>query len=78
MMPSNRFSLPGDDDRRLLDNCDMLEITMYKDEEGDVTAHFKLCGCIGRSKEDDEGPFAPEADMGFVRDLIAKFEKVKD
>jgi hypothetical protein len=77
MMHNSRFSF-GDDDRRLLDNCDMLEITMYKDDDGDVSAHFKMSGCIRSKDEDDDTQFMPRSDMSFVRDLIEKFQKVKD
>jgi hypothetical protein len=78
-MHNSRFSLPGDDDRRLLDNCDQLTIKLYRDEEdGAVSCYFELHGCVRSKDEEDDAPFMPRSDMSFVRDLIAKFEKVKD
>ena len=79
MMPNNpRFSFDGDADGRLLDNCDQLKVTMYKDDEGDVTAYFEISGCVRSKDEEDDTGYAPRSDMSFVRDLISRFEKVKD
>jgi hypothetical protein len=81
MMPQNRFSLPGDDDGRLLEACDVLKISMYKNDEGEITTYFELHGSVG-FKEDDEADgdcaFASKPDMQLVRDLLKRFEKVKD
>jgi hypothetical protein len=79
MMPHNpRFSFDGDADGRLLDNCDSLEIKLYRDEEGAVSCYFELHGCVRSKDEEDDTPFMPKSDMGFVADLLERFQRVKD
>ncbi len=73
MMPSNRFTFPDDD--RLLSACDSLKLHFYKDEEGEVTAYFELSGSVGPAKDEEDGAFAPRADLTMVSELLDRFQQ---
>ena len=77
MMYNPRFGL-GDGDGRLFENCDTLKIHLYKVDEGGVTAYFEMSGSVRAGGDEDDGPLAPRSNMGFVRDPLVRFEKVKD
>ncbi len=75
MTPANRFSFP--DDSRILDACDSLKIHLYKDDEGEVTAFFEISGSVG-PVDDDDGPMVAKPDIRLVRELLQRFERVRD
>jgi hypothetical protein len=78
MMPNPRFSFGDGDDDRLIESADSLKVHLYRREEGRLCIHFELSGDIGFEDDDDGGAVAPKIDLGFVRELIAKFERVRE
>jgi len=68
---NGRFSLPGDcPGRRLIENASMLEISLWRFEDGDIELSYKLTGSI--EQDDDTTPIDPQQ---FARDLMAAFTK---
>jgi hypothetical protein len=71
MMHNSRFSF-GDDDRRLIEKADHIEITLYK-FEGRIEGSFKISGSFGScDDEDDDATLAN--DIRFARELLERFQ----
>jgi hypothetical protein len=77
MMPNNRFSFGDGDDSRLVAKASQLKITLMR-LEGKVHGCFELSGDLGSSDEEFAGGPATAGDLSFVRDLMERFEGVKD
>jgi hypothetical protein len=72
MMPSNRFSF-GDDDGRLLERADSVEIKLYK-FEGRIEGSFKISGSLGCYDDEDDGGAATANDVRLARELLERFQ----
>jgi hypothetical protein len=73
----NRIRRPCHDDD-IVKNSDCLKISMYRADDGDVTAYFELQGSIELTGEKLDGPLAPKLSMAFVKDMLERFEKTKE
>lgn len=71
---NGRFNFHGDDcpGRKLIENASMLEISLWRFEDGDIELSYKLSGSI--EQDDDATPIDPQQ---FARDLMAAFGKAK-